>query len=237
MAAQNTVRVLSYNIHHGEGVDGKLDLPRIANVIKQVDPDIVALQEVDVRTERTKRVDQARELAALTGMHVIYGRTIFLEGGLYGNAMLSKKPAAGFVNYRLPFTEKREPRAVLDTQFEQPDFRFMATHLDVSRPDRLSAVPAIEKAVASYPADTPIILAGDLNDTPGSPVMTGLLAHWATASLGAPLLTIPVAKPARQIDWILFRPASRWRVREVRVLDEAVASDHRPIFAVLDLVP
>ncbi|MEX2025646.1 MAG: endonuclease/exonuclease/phosphatase family protein, partial [Pirellulaceae bacterium] len=61
------LRVLTYNIHHGEGIDGKLDLPRIARVIESVDPDLVALQEVDRRVERTGSVDQPAELARLTG--------------------------------------------------------------------------------------------------------------------------------------------------------------------------
>lgn len=235
LSAQETVRVLSYNIHHGEGVDARLDLPRIANAIKSVDPDVVALQEVDVQTQRSGGVDQARELARLTGMHVVFGRTIFHQGGLYGNAILSKRPATGFVNHRLPVSDKREPRAVLDAGFEQPDFRLFATHLDITKADRLSALPAIEKAVASHPEATPILLVGDLNDTPNSAVLDGLRQHWSAATLGAPLLTIPVDKPARQIDWILFRPASRWKVKEVRVLDEAVASDHRAIFAVMEL--
>ncbi len=231
-----TVRVLSYNIHHGEGMDGKIDLARIARVIKDADPDVVAIQEVDVRTARSGGVDQAAELARLTGMHVVFGRALFHQGGLYGNAVLSKKPATGFVNHKLPVSEKREPRAVLDAGFEQPEFRLFATHLDITRPDRLSALPVIERAAQSYPEGTPLLLAGDLNDTPDSPVLEGLRKTWTVVTQGAPLLTIPVGKPARQIDFILFRPAKRWKVLEVRVLDEAVASDHRAILGVLELV-
>lgn len=66
--ASDALRVLTYNIHHGEGTDGVLDLERIAGVIKGASPDLVALQEVDVGAERTGGVDQAGELGRLTGM-------------------------------------------------------------------------------------------------------------------------------------------------------------------------
>ena len=72
------VRVLSYNIHHAEGVDRDLDLDRISRVIRSVDPDLVALQEVDRKVTRTRGVDQPAELARLTGMKVVFGSNIEL---------------------------------------------------------------------------------------------------------------------------------------------------------------
>src|SRR3954468_2494324 len=86
------VRVLSYNIHHGEGVDGKLDLERIAAVINAVEPDLVALQEVDQRVARTRLIDEPADLARLTKMHVAFGANLALQGGHYGNAVLSRWP-------------------------------------------------------------------------------------------------------------------------------------------------
>ena len=83
------VRVLCYNIHHGEGVDRKLDLERIARVIRSVSPEVVALQEVDRNTQRTGRVDQPAELARLTKMKVVFEKNIDFQGGQYGNALLS----------------------------------------------------------------------------------------------------------------------------------------------------
>src|SRR5690606_2840765 len=71
---EQKITVLTYNIHHGEGMDGKLDLERIANVIRSVNPDLVALQEVDRKTQRSAGVDQAEELARLTGMRHVFGR-------------------------------------------------------------------------------------------------------------------------------------------------------------------
>src|SRR5688500_2206377 len=81
--AGKTLRVLSYNIHHAEGTDGKLDVARIAGVIKAAGPDLVAVQEVDRNTTRTNKVDQAAELARLTGLHGEFARAIDLQGGQY----------------------------------------------------------------------------------------------------------------------------------------------------------
>lgn len=230
-----TLRILSYNIHHGEGMDGKVDLARIAEVIRRVEPDLVALQEVDVRTTRTGGTDQALELARLTGMHVLYGATMPYQGGQYGNALLSRWPAAGFRNHALPVTPEREPRAILDAWFAHPAaFRILATHLDITRPDRLSAVEALAR-IAPHHEAAPMIFLGDLNDTPDSPVLEKLLAQgWKSAVTGP---TVPVIEPKRQIDFILYRPAGRWRLVEEKVLNEPLASDHLPVFAVLELAP
>src|SRR5687768_6315860 len=82
------VRVLTYNIHHGEGTDRRFDLERLAAVIKSVNPDLVGLQEVDEKTARSNGVDQAARLGELTGMHAIFGKAMDYQGGAYGLAIL-----------------------------------------------------------------------------------------------------------------------------------------------------
>ena len=91
--------VLSYNIHHARGVDGQLNLARIANVILSVKPDLVALQEVDNKTNRTGKIDQAAELSRLTKMFYIFGSNIEFQGGHYGNAILSRFPVVKKTTY------------------------------------------------------------------------------------------------------------------------------------------
>jgi len=239
------ITVLSYNIHHAEGMDGKIDLHRIAAVIKSVSPDAVALQEVDREAQRSGGIDQAKELERLTGLKMVFGRAIDFEGGQYGNAILSRLPIKGVTNHPLPYTEGREPRAVLAVEVVMPEsgdgqtpFILLATHLDQTREptDRLASSQAIAQLVAENPK-MPTLLAGDLNSTPGSPTMTALGEHWQMPGAGRTWPTIPVANPTRQIDFVLFRPANRWNVIEVRVLEEAVASDHRPILVRLELLP
>lgn len=236
--ANQRLRVLTYNIHHGEGIDGKLDLPRIAKVIAAAEPDLVALQEVDRNTQRTGRVDQPAELARLTGMRVAFGGNIELQGGDYGNAVLSRLPIVAHENHRLPLLDEGEQRGVLAVEVKLPggeSLRLLATHFDHRAADaeRLASASAIAKLVVGA-KDQPTILAGDLNAVPESKVLESLLAEW-TNTADKPLPTIPVGKPARQIDYVLVRPAARWKVVEIKVLDEAVASDHRPLLVVLEL--
>src|SRR5688500_5929836 len=90
--ASQVVRVLTYNIHHGEGTDRQLNLERLADVIKSVNPDLVGLQEVDQKTARSKGVDQAARLAELTGLRAIFGKAMEYQGGGYGLAVLSRWP-------------------------------------------------------------------------------------------------------------------------------------------------
>ncbi|MEC7566869.1 MAG: endonuclease/exonuclease/phosphatase family protein [Planctomycetota bacterium] len=233
------LRVLSYNIHHGEGVDRKLDLERIAKVILSVKPDLVALQEVDRKTSRTKNVDQPETLAQLTKMHVAFGANIEFQGGDYGNAVLSRFPMAGFQNHLLPNVDRGEQRGVLVTTIpiDQANIRLrlLATHFDYRSDDkeRIQSAQMVNALVEKD--DRPSLLLGDLNDVLSSDTLKELKTEW-TLTNDKPLPTIPVADPARQIDFILFRPARHWRVIETRVLKEAVASDHRAIFSVLELV-
>ena len=88
-----SLRVMTYNIHIGKGMDGKADLARIAGVIKSADVDVVALQEVDVKTRRSGvESDQLKELAKLTGMHGVFAKARDFDGGEYGQAVLSRRP-------------------------------------------------------------------------------------------------------------------------------------------------
>ena len=232
------LRVLCYNIHHAEGVDGKLDVPRIARVILSVKPDLVALQEVDQKTKRTQKVDQVTELARLTKMKSIFGANIDCQGGHYGNAVLSRFPIARHKNHHLPNVDMGEQRGVLESMIKVSKDRnilFLATHFDHRRPDqeRRASANFINEMVGQQ-KNTPAILAGDLNDVPSSPTLKEIGKLWMRTNPEiAP--TIPVAKPMRQIDYILVRPKERWKVIETKVLDEAVASDHRAIFAVIEL--
>jgi len=231
------LRVLSYNIHHCEGVDRKLDIARIADVIRSVQPDIVALQEVDQKVKRSQSVDQPAQLAELTGMHVVFGANIPLQGGHYGNAILSRFPITSHKNHLLPNVDNSEQRGVIEAMIATPaplgPLVFLATHLDY-RPDereRLASAKVINDLIATH-GDAAAILAGDMNATPDSETMHLLSSVWKITN-DDPQLTIPVDRPTKQIDFILVAPPSKWRVIETRVLDEAVASDHRAIFSVL----
>lgn len=235
-----TLRVLCYNIHHAEGGDRVLDVERIASVINSASPDLVALQEVDQRVKRTERVDQPTVLGELTKMHVVFGGNIELQGGHYGNAILSKFPIAHHRNHSLPNFDNGEQRGFLESHIDVPGMMdqliFLATHFDHRSDDkeRVASAQAMNSHVAQD-QQRPVILAGDLNDVRGSATLNELEMQWTHTSQ-KPQPTVPVSRPSRQIDFILFRPESRWKVREFKVLEEAVASDHRAILAVLEII-
>ena len=227
--------VLTYNIHHGEGVDGKLDLERIARLISRENPDLVALQEVDQNTQRTGGVDQAKELARLTGMHFAFGSAMDYQGGDYGQAILSRWPIQHHSVHILPQRDGREPRICLAVQLKSPvpDLTFASTHLDHQvEAIRIQQAQELNKIFAER---NPAILAGDFNAVLSSETMQSLLAEWSDSAGTNSAPTIPAAKPARRIDYILTRPESRWRMITSRVVDEPVASDHLPVLAVLEL--
>lgn len=236
------LRVMSYNIHHGEGTDKKLDLERIARVIKSVEPDLVALQEVDYHVPRSKSVDQPKKLGELTGLEPSFFNSLDLQGGGYGNAILSRW-VLGIegVGHPLPNPEQGEPRMLIRFAFPlttiHQRLHFLNTHFD-HRPKeatRLASVKFIAETVKEFNDDA-MILVGDFNSTPDSETQKELLKTW-TRTNKEPLPTIPVEKPTQQIDYIFVKPANRFRIIKTEVHPEAVASDHRAIWAEVELLP
>lgn len=224
------LRVLSYNIHHGRGTDGVVDLERIAGVIRSSAADVVLLQEVDDRTDRTGRIDQTAELGRLTGLHAEFGRQIDFQGGRYGQAILSHTPLEEPRVHVLPGDPDRETRIAfaVRTTVAGRSLVIVGTHLHhrdaAARLEQARAIEAIDLGAG------PAILGGDLNAAPGSEPLAALLASWQ-ATTAEPQPTFPAGEPARQIDFILYRAAGVLEPGDVRVLDEPVASDHRPILA------
>ena len=165
--APHRITVLSYNIHHARGVDDRLDVERIAAVIRESGADLVSLQEVDQGVSRSESVDQPQAFAKLLKMHAAFGANIDLQGGKYGNAVLSRFPIVANKNHLLPNTDGGEQRGVLEVDVELPQggqLKFLATHLD-HRPDpaqRLDSAKFINEAFASD-IKYPVCLAGDLN--------------------------------------------------------------------------
>lgn len=234
-----TLRVLCYNIHHAEGVDRSLDVSRIARVIQSVNPDLVALQEVDNQVARTGNVDQSKELAKLTGMKSVFGGNIALQGGEYGNALLTKLPIVKSQNHLLPNIDAGEQRGILEVELRLPNqaspLLFFVTHFDHRRDDRERTESAkIAKRLVEGRLEIPAILAGDLNAVPASEPLRIIREAWLQANK-TPAPTVPVDTPTRQIDFIFVRPAERWHVKDFKVIEEAIASDHRAIFAELEL--
>jgi endonuclease/exonuclease/phosphatase family metal-dependent hydrolase len=231
---------LTYNIYHGEDANGNSNLDAVAGIINSLEPDLVALQEVDNKTTRAKGLDLTAELSKRTGMKGIFGKAMDYAGGGYGEAVLTRHPIIYIKNNLLPHTANAEPRAALEIQIELPTGErivFVGTHLDHLR-DQNNRMNQTSRIIELYEdCDFPIILAGDLNAVPGSDPINLLSNDWSCASQVDPKPTFPSVGPSRKIDYIMFKPKERWKVIEVRVIDEKVASDHCPVFAVLELLP
>lgn len=232
--AETRLRVLSYNMHHGRGTDGVVDLPRIGNVIRGCRADLVFLQEVDNGTARTGGVDQTAELARLTGLHGVFGRQIDYQGGRYGQALLARKPLLEPRVHVLPGDPDSETRIAFSARLEVAGRSMVVVGTHLHHRDPTARLEQARMIATLELGRGPMILGGDLNAPPGSEPLAAILTSWRSPAAG-PLLTFPAAAPARQIDFILYRPAGVLAAGPVRVLDEPVASDHRPLLAVFTL--
>lgn len=231
------LRVLTFNIHHAATIEGELDPEAMAEVIKSASPDLVALQEVDVRTGRVGGVDLAARFGELCGMETYFAKAMDYDGGEYGNAILSRHPIVSGRARPLPSSDGHEPRVAAECliAFAEDTIRFISTHFDhlAEQADRPEQARTLLRAFENE--TMPSILAGDLNDTIGSETLNILLQHWNLS--GAPTdFTIPVETPAKKIDFVLFAPQQDWRVKHSEVLPDVV-SDHLAVLTVFEFIP
>jgi len=231
-----TFRVMTYNIHHGEGLDGKVDLERIAQLIRNEGADIVALQEVDKGVARTAQRDFPAELARLTGFTCVFSNNHTFQGGEYGNAILSRFPVKRWHNLHYRMLRPNEQRGLLQLELNVHGHAlvFMTTHIDY-RPDdseRWVNLDEIEAAARAY-AGKPIILCGDFNTQPDSRVSRRLAQTfedtWAVAGQG-PGFTYPTEPPRERIDY-LWIPKDKSVVPLRAWVPSSRASDHLPVVA------
>jgi endonuclease/exonuclease/phosphatase family metal-dependent hydrolase len=198
----------------------------------------VALQEVDVLTGRSGPFNQAQELGKKTGLTSYFFKAIDHDGGDYGVAILSRYPMMEIKLYPLPTQEGSggEPRVLGTAVIALPERNvvFACTHLDAQR-DSVNRHLQINTIVEILKEkDLPIVLAGDLNATPGSQVIQTLDHHFErTCDPCAP--TFPQDIPKKTIDFIAFSPAKAFKVKTHNVIPERYASDHRPVFVELHL--
>lgn len=225
--------VLTYNIHGGIGLDGVLDLERVAAVIADSGAELVALQEVDRhRRAQSAFVDQAGHLADRLRMHLAYAACLDEEpahpGGpraQYGTALLSTRPFGDESTTLLPCFPGSEQRGLLEASIEvgSTTLRVLGTHLQWDSEDE-RYVQA--QAITAVLDDRPTLLLGDLNTTPGSATYehfaVSLDDSWSRVGQGAGY-TFDAEQPPRRIDYV-------WVGGGVRALSARVlhspASDH-----------
>ena len=250
------LKVLSYNIHYGVGMDSKKDLKRIADVINRLNPDIVGLQEV-ADSNMTATISQLTDMIGVFGasteketpnLYHLLDIPVPKSQLFYGDAILSKYPFRYLGNLSIPSASSSRYEAMcVDVNFskkygEETIVRFITTHFDYletigSKYARKAAIEVIETAFIYDTIDIPYILTGDLNATPRSaPLKLLEQKGWVIEDAGKELPTVPSMSPQKQIDYVLVRPKKRWRIMDVSVIEEGLASDHRPILMTLELI-
>ena len=244
---QTKLTVISYNIHHGEGIDKVVDLQRIADLIKSNNADFVGLQEVDRGVERTSKIDIVDSLAKLTGMYYSFYKNINYQGGKYGNAILSRYKIICDTNLYYNMIREGEQRGLLqiEVKINSDTVIFMNTHIDYREDDteRLLNVGELIQTSLKF-TKYPIIVCGDFNDVPTSRTIKKMREYFTDVFLALnkdSVKTFPTEAPDKKIDYIFIldknldiNKSNTLKIINAQVI-QSIASDHLPIMAQFEI--
>ena len=226
--AQNTLKLMSYNIKNANGMDNVCNFQRIANVINNTSPDVVAIQEVDSMTNRSGQKYVLGEIAERTQMHGYFAPAIDYDGGKYGIGLLTKQVPLRLQT--LPLPGREEARTLILAEFA--DYIYCCTHMSLTEEDRMKSLELVKAFTSS--STKPLFLAGDMNAEPESGFIKKLQKDFQILS-NPKQHTFPAPDPKETIDYIatLKQNAKGFAVISAKVINEPMASDHRPILVEL----
>lgn len=226
--AQNTLKLMSYNIKNANGMDNVCNFQRIANVINNASPDVVAIQEVDSMTNRSGQKYVLGEIADRTQMHGYFAAAIDYDGGKYGIGLLTKQVPLRLQT--LPLPGREEARTLILAEFA--DYIYCCTHMSLTEEDRMKSLELVKAFTSS--STKPLFLAGDMNAEPESGFIKELQKDFQILS-NPKQHTFPAPDPKETIDYIatLKQNAKGFAVISAKVINEPMASDHRPILVEL----
>lgn len=229
--AQNTLKLMSYNIKNANGMDNVCNFQRIANVINNTSPDVVAIQEVDSMTNRSGQKYVLGEIAERTQMHGYFAPAIDYDGGKYGIGLLTKQVPLRLQS--LPLPGREEARTLILAEFA--DYIYCCTHMSLTEEDRMKSLELVKAFTSS--STKPLFLAGDMNAEPESGFIKELQKDFQILS-NPKHHTFPAPDPKETIDYIatLKQNAKGFAVISAKVINEPMASDHRPILVELRTV-
>ncbi|MDZ7750527.1 MAG: endonuclease/exonuclease/phosphatase family protein [Gammaproteobacteria bacterium] len=227
-APPGRLTVATYNIHAGVGRDRHTNLPRLTAVIRELDADIIALQEVLGQ-------EVLDMLAEATGYHALAGPTLLKDGRHYGNAVLTALPVDNVERIDLSVF-RREPRGAIDVRLAAGagGLRLLVTHLGLAPGERRHQTLRLLEQLEQGPPAGITLLVGDLNEW----LLWGRPRRWLTrwfARTPAPA-TFPALLPLLALDRIWVRPRPRLvSVTAHRSPLARIASDHLPLKAVVEV--
>lgn len=228
------MRLVTWNIRAGRGIDEVRSLQRIIDVLREIDADIVCLQEVERRMPSSGFEDQPAKLAVALGMTALFQTNLRLGPGAFGNAILSRYPLTKLADHALPnpreragilrYPEKRRALEVAVQHLSSPLTVFV-THWSLDSHDRLKSARILAERVKR--ANAPVIAAGDFNAEERSDEIlrfreeSELIDSWPQGEM-----TYPADVPNVRIDYV-------WHSREIQVQSarsaSTLASDHLPV--------
>jgi endonuclease/exonuclease/phosphatase family metal-dependent hydrolase len=236
------LRILTYNVHSCRGRGGRADPLRIADVIASAEPDVIALQELDVGRIRTGSVDQAHLIARHLRVLAHFHPALHVDEEKYGDAILTALPSRVVKADQLPSTG--EPRGAIWVEILAGNVRLQMvnTHFGLRRRERMTQATVLagedwlgSAACTNHPA----ILAGDFNAVPRSRAYRILAQGLSKQVLTIPArATFPARFPVLRLDHIFTNP--RARIVRYEVIDTPLArsaSDHLPLLAIVECLP
>jgi len=233
-----TIRVMTYNIHVGVGMDKQLNLQRIADVINEQHPDLVGLQEVDRGVKRTNGIDEIAELARLTRMQFSFAHNLDYQGGEYGVAILSRFPILNTDHRMYQNKREAERRGMLRIEIKPASdvVSFVTTHLDYQYEDgRVFEATQLLDFLKATPGK--MVLVGDFNVEPVGEsyqlIAKNFSDAWLKQNAKDAGFSYPADKPVKRIDYVLFRSGGV-RVKKIWTVNTP-ASDHIPVVADLEI--
>jgi endonuclease/exonuclease/phosphatase family metal-dependent hydrolase len=230
--------VASYNIHRGVGLDRRCDLARIADVVAEIGPDVVGLQEV-VCENGSPLADQATYLAAQLGMAMVMGVTRPHGSGTFGNVLLTRLPVLGWATCDLS-RGSREPRGCLrvDLGANGRSFHVFNCHFGLGLRERREQIVLLADFIrTSSRLEGPRVLMGDFNEWHRGPVTRGLKREFSSP-MRRMRRTHPAVFPLFRLDriyWDVELEGETFQVHRSRLA--RVASDHLPVVARLRVRP
>jgi endonuclease/exonuclease/phosphatase family metal-dependent hydrolase len=228
--------VASYNIHRGVGMDKRLDLARIADVIAETHADVIGLQEVSRGAGRHDD-DQAAFLAARLGMELVMGETRAHGRGTYGNAVLTRLPVLASARCDLSWGD-REPRGCLRVDIGAGDatLHVFTCHLGLHPTERRRQLSVLSEFIAvSHQLPGPRILMGDFNEWHFGPITRGLRREFSSP-MRRMRRTHPSWFPLFKLDriyWDVALLGREFHVHQSRLA--RMASDHLPVISTLSV--